>query len=230
MMSEVKKKLIVTIDGPAGSGKSTTARKVAERLGYLYLDSGALYRTVTLAALRKQADFADPEELAEIARSIKIELHPAKKGLQVFLDQEDVTEAIRLPEVSQAIGPIAANAGVRQALLAQQRKMAEEGGIVAEGRDMGTVVFPQAEVKIFLIASIMERARRRQKELSKKGIVVDLDDLIRTIGKRDNDDSQRQVSPLLKPEGALEVDTTLLTIEEQVEWIVQAVLKQDHQA
>ena len=224
-MVKENKSVIVTIDGPASSGKSTTARRVAERLDFLYLDSGALYRVVTLAALRRQADFSDPGQLAAIAADCEIELQPAKEGLHVFLYDEDVSDAIRMPEVSRAIGPVAANPGVRQALLSHQRKMAEKGSIVAEGRDMGTVVFPQADIKIFLIASLAERARRRQKELAEKGITVDHDELERAISKRDNDDSSRSVSPLLKPEGAFVLDTTRLTIDQQVEWIIRAVLE-----
>ena len=223
-MEKLNRRIVITIDGPAGSGKSTTARRVAQRLGYTYLDSGALYRTVTLAALRQSADFTDPGQLAAVARSCNITLERSEGGLRVFLQGEEVTEAIRLPKVSQAIGPVAANPGVRSALMVQQRSLGAEGGIVAEGRDMGTVVFPGAQLKIFLVASIHERARRRQKELAEKGILVDIDEIAVTISKRDNDDSQRAVSPLLKPEDALELDTTSLTVEEQVEWIVRAAL------
>lgn len=221
-MNEKNKRLVITIDGPAGSGKSTTARRVAEQLGYLYLDSGALYRAVTLAALRRKADFDNPEQLAAIARECEIALVPASAGLRVILQGEDVSEAIRLPEVASAIGPVAANPGVREALLSQQRRLGGQGGIVAEGRDMGSVVFPDAEVKVFLIASIEERARRRRLELAEKGIAVDLDELIRTIAKRDQDDSGRRISPLCKPEDALELDTTCMAIDEQVEYIVHA--------
>ncbi|HNW60578.1 MAG TPA: (d)CMP kinase [bacterium] len=220
-MSAARHKLTITIDGPAGSGKSTTARRVAARLGYLYLDSGALYRAVTLAALRQHADFSDPGALAAIARSCQIELIATPGGLQVLLHGEDVSATIRTPEVAQAIGPVAANPGVRQALLEQQRRMGEQGGIVAEGRDMGSVVFPHAEIKIFLVASIDERARRRQKELQEQGIAADYEELVRSISKRDNDDSHREVSPLRKPADALELDTTRLSVTEQVERIVE---------
>lgn len=219
-MNAAAKKVTITIDGPAGSGKSTTARKVASRLGYLYLDSGALYRAVTLAALRRQCDFADPAALAAVARACRIELVPGPAGLQVLLEGEDVSAAIRTPEVAAAIGPVAANPGVRQALLAQQRRMGDEGGIVAEGRDMGSVVFPRAEVKIFLVASIAERARRRQMELAEQGRFVEYEELVDAIRKRDADDSQRDVSPLVKPADALELDTTHLSVDEQVDRIV----------
>lgn len=214
--------LIITIDGPAGSGKSTTARLVAQQLGYLYLDSGALYRAVTLAALREGAEMSDPAALAAIARRCRIELRAGSEGLAVFLQGEEVTEAIRHPEVSAAIGPVAANAGVRAALLEQQRRLGQAGGIVAEGRDMGSVVFPGADLKIFLVASIAERARRRQKELAEKGISMSLEALEAGISKRDHDDSSREVSPLVRPQGALELDTTALSVAEQVETIVSA--------
>lgn len=216
------RRLIITIDGPAGSGKSTTARLVAHQLGYLYLDSGALYRAVTLAALREAVDMTDAAAMAALARRSRIELRAGSAGLAVFLQGEEVTETIRHPEVSAAIGPVAANAGVRAALLEQQRQLGQEGGIVAEGRDMGSVVFPQAELKIFLVASIAERARRRQQELAAKGISMSLAELEAGISKRDRDDSSREVSPLIRPPGALELDTTALTVAAQVETIVGA--------
>ncbi len=224
-MDATHKKIIITIDGPAGSGKSTTARNVARRLGYLYLDSGALYRAITLAALERQVDFTNPDALVRIAENVTIVLEPDENELIVRLDGVDVTQAIRLPRVTQAIGPVAANAGVRKALLKQQRSMAAQGGIVAEGRDMGTVVFPEADLKFFLIASIAARAQRRMRELEKKGIHIDLDTLIQEIRKRDDDDSSRDVSPLRKPNQSIEIDTTGLSIEQQVDHIVRIAVE-----
>ncbi len=218
-------KLIITIDGPAGSGKSTTARCVAKQLGYLYLDSGALYRALTLAALRQQVDFSDSEALVQIARNSNIRLIPASEGVRVFLNDKDVTTEIRLPEVSRAIGPVAANPKVREILLGYQRQLAAEGGIVAEGRDMGTVVFPEASLKYFMSASIDERAKRRQKDLAVMGIQTDLETIKLELRKRDEDDSHRQASPLRRPDDAIDIDTTQLSILQQVDMIVEDAMR-----
>nr|HQV31192.1 (d)CMP kinase [Calditrichia bacterium] len=153
--------ITIAIDGPAASGKSTTARLVAEKLGYLYLDSGAMYRAVTLAALRQGVDLADPQALAGLARQAQIRFEAGEKGIKTILDGRDVSDAIRTAEVTDHIKPIASNPGVREALVAQQRRMGASGGVVMDGRDITTVVFPDAELKIFMEASAGERARRR---------------------------------------------------------------------
>ena len=220
-----KRRLIITIDGPAGSGKSTTAKRVAEKLQYRYLDSGALYRAVTLAAIKAGVDWNDANALAELASKCDIRLEYNQDGLRVMLNGEQVTHDIRRPDVAQAIGPVAGNEGVRTALLQRQRQLGEDGGIVAEGRDMGTVVFPEADLKFFMVAAIEERARRRQRDLIQIGIEKDLETIKKNIGKRDADDSSRDLSPLRKPEDAIEIDTTLMTIEQQVEFIVDAAIK-----
>jgi len=219
------RKLIITIDGPAGSGKSTTARRVAEILGYHYLDSGALYRAVTLAVLRRGVDPKDQSAVPMVAQQCRIRLQTDERGTRVWLDEEDVSEAIRLPEVAHHIGPVAGNPELRRVLLQRQRELARLGGVVAEGRDMGTVVFPDAELKFFMIASIDERARRRQTDLAKLGHSMDLDSIRETIQRRDEDDRSRDASPLRKPDGAVEIDTTRLTIGQQVRLIVNAAVK-----
>jgi len=225
MSIALSKALIITIDGPAGSGKSTTARRAAERLAYRYLDSGALYRAVTWAALQKHIDLDDQEQVARLARSLAIEMQTDNDGLRVLLNDQDITQEIRLPTVTEAIAPVAANPGVREALLETQRRFGRSGGVVAEGRDMGTVVFPEADLKFFMIASLEERAKRRQAELAVKGISVSVSDLIEQIEGRDQKDRHRVHSPLCKPNGAIEIDTSRLTIEEQVAMVVEAAKK-----
>ncbi len=221
-MTAKRKSFIIAIDGPAGSGKSTTAKLVAQALGFLHLDTGAMYRAVTLAALRQKADFADEKLIVQIAKKCKIDLRPRRSGLQVFLDGEEVTEAIRLPEVTEAVGPVAGNPGVRKVLVELQRAFAKNAGVVAEGRDIGTVVFPDADLKIYLVASLEERARRRQAEMAQNGIHLRSDELMAAIKRRDDDDSMRKHSPLKKPEDAVVLDTSNMSIEQQVSFVVNA--------
>ncbi len=216
-----RRKPIVAIDGPAGSGKSTTARLAAQRLGYLYLDTGAMYRAVTLKALREGVDVRDEEAVAKLAEEAQIDLVMRDGKLTVLLDGEDVTEAIRMPEVSRNIGPVADNPEVRRILVERQRQMGKQGGVVAEGRDIGTVVFPDAEVKLFLTALPHERARRRHKELLSKGVNLPLSDIREEIEKRDQEDMSRPVGALRKAPDAIELDTTGLSIEEQVAEVVR---------
>jgi cytidylate kinase len=192
--------MVVAIDGPAGAGKSTVARSVATELGFTYLDSGAMYRAVALAALRAGAEPAD------IAPSVKIQL-----GDRVLLDGDDVTEALRTPEVSEAASRAAGQAAVREAMVAQQRRMLSEGDWVAEGRDIGTVVAPEAELKVFLTADPRERARRRAAELG-----ADADAVLAEQQIRDQRDSTRELSPLAPAPGAVVLDTTGLGLDEVV--------------
>jgi len=196
--------MVIAIDGPAGAGKSTVARAVAERLGYTYLDTGAMYRAV---AYRSSNDDADP---AEVARGVKLEL-----GERVRVDGEDVTERIREPWVSEASSRVSSNPGVRAALVRQQRRLLGEGDWVAEGRDIGTVVMPDAEVKIFLTASPEERARRRAAQLGTDAAVV-----LKEQTMRDERDRSREHSPLAPAADAVPVDTTGLSLDEVVEQIV----------
>jgi cytidylate kinase len=196
--------MVIAIDGPAGAGKSSVARAAAERLGFTYLDSGAMYRAV---ACRAKSDGADP---AEVARSVRLEL-----GERVRVDGEDVTERIREPWVSEAASAVAAEPAVREALVLQQRRILEHGDWVAEGRDIGTVVAPDAEVKVFLTAAPEERARRRAAELGSDPEVV-----LREQTMRDERDRSREHSPLAPAVDAVPVDTTGLSLEEVVEQIV----------
>ncbi|MFH1277802.1 MAG: (d)CMP kinase [Candidatus Eisenbacteria bacterium] len=215
--------LIVTIDGPAGAGKTSTARGVAERFGYRYLDTGALYRTLALAVLRSGA--ADPlgPDAVEVCR--RAEVRPRWRGsaMDVLLDGEDVSGSIRAPEVTGLVSPLSANPEIRSLLIRIQRGAAGEGGLVVEGRDIGTVVFPEAPVKIYLFADIDERARRRAREMERAGLTVDPVELRRAIAERDRRDSGRAVAPLKRPADAIDVDTTGMTLEGQIERIVRIV-------
>jgi len=219
MMVMGKKRIKIAIDGPAASGKSTTARLVARKLNYLYIDSGAMYRAVTLKALRLNIPVENFPKIAEVAEKISIELNQNNSRTEVFMDGEDVSEAIRTPPVTDNIGPVAANPRVREILVEKQRSLGKEGGVVMDGRDITTVVFPDAELKIYMQASAEERARRRVKELVEKGIGADFDKILQAIIERDNADFTRSHGPLKKTAGAVIIDTTQLTIEEQVERI-----------
>lgn len=208
-----KKKLIVAIDGPAGSGKSTVARKLAQRLGYTHIDTGALYRGVALLALRKKADLSDEAGVAGASAQARFEFRQLPEGNTLFIDGENVGKAIRTEEVSAAASKVSAFPAVRDSLLELQRSLGKHGGVVLEGRDIGTVVFPQAEVKVFLTASIEERARRRSAELQAKGEAVDLETVKREMAQRDKQDATRAVAPLKKAPDAIEVDTSTMAIE-----------------
>jgi len=219
--------VIVAIDGPAGAGKSTTARRVAERLGYPYLDTGAMYRALALALLRRDPTL-NPERAWEALDRTQLRVAWDQGTLRIFLDGEDVTEAIRAPEVSQAASRISAWPQVRARLLEEQRRIGraweqQYGGVVLDGRDIGTVVFPEAEVKVFLVADPEERARRRQRELAARGQEVPLQQVLAEILQRDAQDRQRAVAPLRKADDAIELDTTSLSIDEQVQRVYELV-------
>lgn len=193
------KGLVIAIDGPAGSGKSTVAKVLARRLGYTYIDSGAMYRCVTLAALRRGTDFADRAALAAVAASVRIELKPTEEGLDVFLDGEDVENLIRTPEISKLTSQDTANSpGVRTALVAMQQAMGAQGGVVMEGRDIGTVVFPQADIKIYFDVTVEERTRRRKLDFERRGIPFVEKELRGEIERRDAEDRKRPIGPLLQ--------------------------------
>ncbi|MNK60782.1 Cytidylate kinase [compost metagenome] len=213
-------RLIVAIDGPAGAGKSTVARKVANRLGLLFLDTGAMYRAITWKAMQQGLPLDDAEAITRLAQESRIALQPGQDGDRVRIDGQDVTDAIRSPEVTRNVSQVSAHAGVREVLVERQREMSKDGGVVAEGRDIGTVVFPNAPVKIFLVASPMERARRRAKDLEAKGHTVDLEELAAEIARRDAYDSNRAVSPLKPAADAVHVDTDTMTAEQVVDRIL----------
>ena len=220
-------KFVVAIDGGAGSGKSTTARGVAEAIGFFYLDTGAMYRAVTLKYLLNGGDTStiDHGLIKKIITDTTIDLKEHNGVLTVLLDDRDVTHEIRTPEVSKFVSPVSAIPEVREWMVSLQRAIAEGKNLVCEGRDIGTVVFPDAEVKVFMKADLVARALRRQKEIQEKGIVVKLEDVLANIRFRDKYDSSRSHSPLKQAEDAIVVDTTHLTIEQEIEQVVSIIEK-----
>ena len=218
--------MIVAIDGPAGSGKSTVAKALARRLGVHYLDTGAMYRCVALAAVRSGVALDDEDAIAAIAHVAPIQfVHEDGSPVptRVLLDEEDVTLAIRTPEIDEAVSAIARLRHVREAMVAQQRIIGERGDLVVEGRDIGTVVFPHAEIKIYLTASAEERSRRRHTELVDRGEEAHETDVHRRMVARDAADTTRAASPLRPADDAVELDTTGLSIDEVVERIASLV-------
>ena len=214
------RQLVIAIDGPAASGKSTTARLAARELGYLYIDTGAMYRAMGLKACRRGIKFSDTEAITQLADATAISQRPEDGGVVTLLDGEDVSAAIRQPEISQAASDISTIPAVRRRLVRLQQQMGQDGGVVMEGRDIATVVFPDADVKVFMQAGSAERARRRQAELAARGINTDLAELERQITARDQQDSGRSDSPLACAADAVVIDTTGLTIAQQVERVV----------
>jgi cytidylate kinase len=217
------KKINIAIDGPASSGKSTVAKILAKEYGYIYTDTGAMYRSVTYLAIQHQVDFEDEQKLVALIERYPITFKQTETGQLIFVDGQDVTEAIRQPEVTNNVSIVSAHEKVRHELVRQQQKIAEDGGVVMDGRDIGTVVLPNAEVKIFLVASVTERAERRFKENQSKGIDTDFETLKQEIEQRDYLDSHREVSPLKQAEDAVRIDTTGLSIEEVVVAIKEVI-------
>ncbi|MBV8705743.1 MAG: (d)CMP kinase [Acidobacteriaceae bacterium] len=215
------KRIIVAIDGPAGAGKSTVAKRVAEKLGFVYINTGAIYRAVALWALRLGMDLSDMHRLEQLAKEARIELPPG--GNRILLNGEDVTDAVREPQVSEAASKVSAVPGVRKALLRLQRSMAEENSVVMEGRDIGSVVFPSAQVKIFLDADSEERARRRARELQEADRRVNTASVATEMKKRDERDRKRAEAPLVQAPDAQLVDTTGLTLDQVEEAVLRIV-------
>lgn len=219
----MEKTITIAIDGPAAAGKSTVAKIVAEKLGYIYIDTGAMYRALTLEAINKDIDLDDEISLENVLNNINIDLEQANNGQRVIVNGTDVTSKIRSPKVTNSVSHIAKHPNIRKEMVLRQQVFAQEQNIVMDGRDIGTHVLPNANIKFFLIASAEERARRRYEENIKNNIPTNLEKLKQEIEERDQMDSKREVSPLIKASDAIELDTTKLTIHQVVERILTEV-------
>ena len=219
----------IAIDGPAGAGKSTVAKKLAKELGYCYIDTGAMYRALTFKALKKKFDINNENSLRELIKKTHIEIKNVCSENQIYVDKKNATYEIRQPEVSNNVSMVAKCKAVRDYMLKLQRDMAKNGGVVMDGRDIGTVVLPDAEVKFFLTASLEARAKRRFLELEQKGFNVDLDTVAQEIALRDEIDQQREFAPLIQGVDAILIDTSYKNIDEVVETLRQEVNKRIHE-
>lgn len=219
----MEKKKIITIDGPAGAGKSTVSKAVAKKLGYIYLDTGALYRALAYKALEVKISIDDQSALSDLCSSTKVALKYIDGKLKVYLDGEDIGGKIRTEEVGLAASKISTYAVVRESLLNLQREVGANGGLVAEGRDMGSVVFPHADYKFYLDASMEERTKRRQKELLDKSSLAEYSSIQKDMIVRDKQDKQRQLAPLKVPDGAIIFDSTEMSVAQVVEKIIYYV-------
>jgi len=220
-----KRRLTIAIDGPAGAGKSTVAKRLAKELGYIYMDTGAMYRAFAWKVGRDGIDLDDEEKLRQALRRTNVELTEREGNPKVLLDGRDVTTEIRTPELSQRASKISALGPVRERMVELQRAMGERGGVVAEGRDIGTVVFPGAEVKVFLTAGAGERARRRFAELQGQGKPVSLDETLEEMVERDRRDQERALAPLRRAEDAMAIDSTGQTVDQVMERIMHEIKK-----
>jgi cytidylate kinase len=219
----MKTDLIIAIDGPSGAGKSSSSRRLAERLGYRYIDTGALYRVIGLLAWERRTSPDDAEGLAALCRNLPLRFVSEPAGVRLFLGERDITTAIRRPEVSQLASKVSAQPAVRQELLTLQRQMGQDRGVVLEGRDIGTVVFPDADLKFFLDAAPEERGHRRHRELQQQGATTTLEMTLREMAERDRRDSGREHAPLRRAEDAIVVDTTTLSLDEVVQLLLRHV-------
>ena len=224
-MANRLKRIVIAIDGPAGSGKSTVSKMLARALGLLYIDTGAMYRALTLKAMRDKLDLEDGPCLTSLAKSAKIDLKEEKGVLKIFLDGEDVTGLIRTPELTGNVKYIARVPGVRAEMVRLQRSIGGRGGAVLEGRDIGTVVFPAANYKFYLDADHDQRAKRRYKELVELGAKVSLDDIRKDVSTRDHSDMTRSVGALKRADDAIFIDTTKLSIDGVVEKLLSYIKK-----
>lgn len=216
------KRITIAIDGYSACGKSTTAKRVAGILGYRYIDSGAMYRAVTLYFLENHVAITNPKEVAKALESIRLTFQVNPKGVsETYLNGLNVEGLIREMRISENVSPVSTIKEVRAAMVDQQRKLGRHKGVVMDGRDIGTVVFPDAELKLFLTADIHVRAHRRQQELLQKGEMIGLESIVDNLRKRDKIDSTRAESPLVKAASAIEIDTTFVTIDEQVDEVIQ---------
>lgn len=219
---------VVAIDGPAGTGKGTVTKIIAKDMGLISIDTGAMYRCVTLEAIRKNVQPLESEELNQILETIKIDLTKDKEVQKVWLNGEDVSEKIRTPDVDSFVAKFAALKSVRDKMTPLQRKMGENGRIIMEGRDIGTAVFPDADVKIYLDATVEERANRRYKQDLEKGIDISYEEVLESIKQRHKLETEREINPLRKADDAILVDSTNLTIDEVVEKIEKIILEKLH--
>lgn len=219
----MSKKISIAIDGPAAAGKSTVAKIVAKKLGYIYIDTGAMYRALTFKAIQNDVDVNNEKDLFQLLSNMTIKLIPEEGVQKVYIDQTDVSEAIRTPEVTRNVSFVAKHSLVREKMVDLQREYAVDGGVVMDGRDIGTHVLVDAEVKVFMIASVDERAQRRHIENVKNGFESNLDILKEEIATRDKIDSEREVSPLKKADDAVSLDSTSKSIEDVVEEILSIV-------
>ncbi|HSO56912.1 MAG TPA: (d)CMP kinase [Paenisporosarcina sp.] len=217
----MKNSIQIAIDGPAAAGKSTIAKLAAEELGFTYIDTGAMYRAITYKALERHIDLENEEALTNLLLASKIDLIPSNDGQLVYLDGENVSEAIRSTIVTSSVSTVAAHASLRKEMVRRQLKMAESGGVVMDGRDIGTHVLVNAELKVFMSATVDERAKRRQLDNERRGIDSHVDQLKKEIAERDKMDSERQASPLIQAKDAIYLDTTNLTINEAANHIIQ---------
>jgi len=218
------KKIIIAIDGPAGSGKSTTARETAKKLDYLYIDTGAMYRAAALRFKQMKLDFTD-DDYTVLMNNLDISLSAGEEGQRTMLNGVDVSYDIRTPEITKLVSPVSANRIVREKLIDMQRQLGRQGAVVMDGRDIGTVVFPDAELKIFMVASAEARAKRRTMEMLAKGMTADEEQIKKDLIARDNYDSNREHSPLKQAEDAVVIDTSELSIAEQTDIVVKLARK-----
>lgn len=221
----LKKSLAIAIDGPAAAGKSTVAKIVAEKLSCIYVDTGAMYRALTLNAIENNTDINDEKSLLNLLLHTEIELLQSEQGQLVYLNGQDVTDAIRSQMVTNSVSYVAKHPAIRHEMVNRQRQLAEKRSVVMDGRDIGTHVLPEAEIKIFLIATVEERAKRRYEENVLKGPTPSMEELKKEIEKRDEIDSKREAAPLIKADDAIEIDTTSLSIKDVANKIMEEVSK-----